>query len=64
VPTAVPAPEPTPEPTSEPTSEPTLEPTPAPPLYKGAPEGRDAVGAYTLGDPNAELVLTEYSDFL
>lgn len=32
--------------------------------YRGALVGRDANGAYTLGDPAAPLTLTDYSDFL
>lgn len=32
--------------------------------YCGALVGRDANGAYTLGDPAAPLTLTDYSDFL
>ncbi|NJN19797.1 MAG: disulfide bond formation protein DsbA, partial [Oscillochloris sp.] len=48
----------TPEPTPKPTA------TPAPVLYNGAPEGRDAAGAFALGDPSAPRTLYEYSDFL
>lgn len=32
--------------------------------YRGALVGRDANGAYTLGDLAAPLTLTDYSDFL
>ncbi|MGQ9479967.1 Rcas_1661 family thioredoxin-like (seleno)lipoprotein [Chloroflexus sp.] len=32
--------------------------------YRGTLIGRDANGAYTLGDPAAPLTLTDYSDFL
>jgi uncharacterized protein YcfL len=61
------------EPTS--TIDPTITPpspvavaaTPTPMLavtYRGALVGRDANGAFTLGDPAAPLTLIDYSDFL
>ena len=40
-------------------------PTPIPAVtYRGALVGRDANGAFTLGDPAAPLTLIDYSDFL
>jgi len=32
--------------------------------YAGIPQGKTADGYYVLGDPNAPVVLTHYSDFL
>lgn len=57
--TALPTPSATVEPTAAPSA--TVEPGPT---YKGLAEGRDAAGAFTLGDPDAPLVITDNSDFL
>ncbi len=65
-PTATIAPTVLPAPTvvASPSPEPVAEAVPAPTLYRGAPTGRNADGAFTLGDPAAPLTLTEYADFL
>ncbi len=53
--------------TITPTSPVAVAATPTPILavtYRGALVGRDANGAFTLGDPAAPLTLIDYSDFL
>ncbi|HMQ29786.1 MAG TPA: hypothetical protein PKD53_03620 [Chloroflexaceae bacterium] len=70
-PDAAPSPAPSPAPpvsaaaTAAPTAEPTgapaaAEPTPPP----GLAQGRTAEGYHVLGDPDAPVTLTMYSDFL
>ncbi|MCP4419757.1 MAG: hypothetical protein GY805_24360 [Chloroflexi bacterium] len=49
--------------TAQPTIEPTAEPEPTVAQVNVA-SGRTEEGAFFLGDPNAAIVLNDYSDFL